>query len=146
MALFEYFPNYVWNLSVAIALESGGRIGEIVDMCAPIKAAAASGEDTGTPEFMREWVRMADKLAALAAEDETKSRRFSAGETPQSSEMGTSCSGDMTSSAVRSTSSSSVSPMPTWARIRSETSTMISGFSVRNVLAFSRPWPSCSPS
>ena len=36
MALFEYFPNYVWNLSVAIALESGGRIGEIVDMCAPI--------------------------------------------------------------------------------------------------------------
>jgi len=80
MALFEYFPNYVWNLSVAIALESGGRIGEIVDMCAPIKAAAASGEDTGTPEFMREWVRMADKLAALAAEDEAKSRRFSAGE------------------------------------------------------------------
>ena len=66
MALFEYFPNYVWNLSVAIALESGGRIGEIVDMCAPIKAAAASGEDAGTPEFMREWVKMADKLAALA--------------------------------------------------------------------------------
>ena len=23
MALFEYFPNYIWNLSVAIALESG---------------------------------------------------------------------------------------------------------------------------
>ena len=32
MALFEYFPNYVWNLSFAMALESGGRIG---DMCAP---------------------------------------------------------------------------------------------------------------
>ena len=25
MALFEYFPNYIWNLSVAIAMESGGR-------------------------------------------------------------------------------------------------------------------------
>ena len=32
MALFEYFPNYIWNLSVAIALESGGQIGEIIDM------------------------------------------------------------------------------------------------------------------
>ena len=80
MALFEYFPNYVWNLSLAIALESGGRIGEIVDMCAPIKAAADKGTDAGTPEFMREWVRMADKLAGLASEDEVRGRSFSAGE------------------------------------------------------------------
>ena len=28
MALFEYFPNYIWNLSVAIAMESGGQIGD----------------------------------------------------------------------------------------------------------------------
>ena len=28
MALFEYFPNYIWNLSLAIALESGAVIGE----------------------------------------------------------------------------------------------------------------------
>ena len=28
MALFEYFPNYIWNLSLAIALESGAPIGE----------------------------------------------------------------------------------------------------------------------
>jgi hypothetical protein len=27
MALFEYFPNYIWNLSVAIAMESGAQIG-----------------------------------------------------------------------------------------------------------------------
>ena len=31
-------------------------------------------------------------------------------------------------------------------QIRSWISTMISGFSPRNVLAFSLPWPSCSPS
>ena len=42
MALFEYFPNYIWNLSLAIALESGGKIGEIVDMCAPIRDAVAA--------------------------------------------------------------------------------------------------------
>ena len=77
MALFEYFPNYIWNLSVAMALESGGQIGEIVDMCAPIRGAAASG-DAGTPEFMARWVTVADKLIELADEDEAKRRGFSA--------------------------------------------------------------------
>ena len=80
MALFEYFPNYIWNLSVAIALESGGRIGEIVDMCQPIRDAAAGGDDVGTPAFMAAWAKMADKLVELAGEDEQKGRQFSAGE------------------------------------------------------------------
>ena len=78
MALFEYFPNYIWNLSVAIAMESGGRIGEIVDMCQPIKDAAASGADAGTPQFMAKWVEMADRLIGLADEDEAAGRGFSA--------------------------------------------------------------------
>ncbi|MBG6119766.1 MULTISPECIES: alpha/beta hydrolase family protein [unclassified Sphingobium] len=78
MALFEYFPNYIWNLSVAIALESGGRIGEIVDMCQPIRDAAANGGDAGTPQFMQAWSRMGDSLLELAAEDEAKGRAFSA--------------------------------------------------------------------
>lgn len=80
MALFEYFPNYVWNLSLAIALESGGRIGEIVDMCAPIREAAGKGEDVGTEAFLREWVKMAERLVGLAAEDVAQTRLFSAGE------------------------------------------------------------------
>jgi dienelactone hydrolase len=78
MALFEYFPNYIWNLSVAIAMESGGQIGELVDMCQPIKDAAAAGADAGTPQFMAQWVAMADKLIGLAAEDEARGRAFSA--------------------------------------------------------------------
>ena len=78
MALFEYFPNYIWNLSVAIALESGGRIGEIVDMCKPIRDAAAGGGDAGTPQFMAQWVAMADRLTGLADEDEAVGHGFSA--------------------------------------------------------------------
>jgi len=78
MALFELFPNYIWNLSVAIALESGGQIGEVIDMCQPIRDAAANGSDTGTPQFMAQWAKMGDKLLELAAEDEAKGRRFSA--------------------------------------------------------------------
>lgn len=78
MALFEYFPNYIWNLSVAMALESGAKIGEIVDMCQPIRNAAANGADAGTPQFMAQWVAMADRLIGLADEDEARGRAFSA--------------------------------------------------------------------
>jgi dienelactone hydrolase len=80
VALFQYFPNnYVWNLSVDIAIESGARIGEIEDMCRPLLEAAARGEDAGTLQFMQQWVKMADKLVGLAAEDEAAGRLFSAG-------------------------------------------------------------------
>ena len=78
MALFEYFPNYIWNLSVAIALENGGKIGEIVDMCQPIKDAANNGEDAGPAEFLKEWVKMGDKLTELADEDIEQGRKYSA--------------------------------------------------------------------
>jgi dienelactone hydrolase len=78
MALFEYFPNYIWNLSVAMALESGARIGEIVDMCQPLRDAAANGADAGTPELMAQWLRVANNLAELAAEDAKAGRNFSA--------------------------------------------------------------------
>lgn len=79
MALFEYFPNYVWNLSVAIAVESGAQMGEIVDMCKPLLDAAAKGEDAGTLRFSEEWVKKADTLISLAEEDEARGRAFSAG-------------------------------------------------------------------
>ncbi len=78
MALLEYFSNYIWNLSVAMALESGGKIGEIVDMCQPIRDAAANGADAGTPQFMAQWVAMADRLIGLADEDEARGCGFSA--------------------------------------------------------------------
>ncbi|MCW1966762.1 MAG: alpha/beta fold hydrolase [Anaerolineae bacterium] len=78
MALFEYFPNYVWNLSLSIAMESGAQLGELIDMCAPIKALAAKGEDAGTLQFMTEWVRKADTLIELADEDAVRNRNFSA--------------------------------------------------------------------
>ncbi|MCP3729900.1 esterase FrsA [Sphingomonas sp. MG17] len=79
MALFEPFPNYVWNLSVSIALENGGRIGEIIDIIEPLKAKAQAGEDANTQDFMIEWVKMADKLVELGEEDLAQGREFSAG-------------------------------------------------------------------
>jgi dienelactone hydrolase len=78
MALFEYFPNYIWNLSISIAMESGAQIGEIIDMCQPIRDAATGGADAGTPQFMAQWAAMGDKLIVLAQEDEARGRAFSA--------------------------------------------------------------------
>ena len=55
-------------------IESGGQIGEIIDMCAPIRERQQSGEDAGTTRVPAEWVAMADKLIELAAEDEARGR------------------------------------------------------------------------
>lgn len=78
MALFNFFPNYVWNLTIAVAMESGAKIGEIVDMCQPLLAKAGNGDDVGTGDFLQAWVATADKLAELAEEDLEKDAGYSA--------------------------------------------------------------------
>ena len=79
--MFKYFPtNYVWNLSVDLAIEMGARIGEIEEMCAPLQEAARAPDAAGTQAFRETWVRMADKLCVLADEDKSRGRLLSAGE------------------------------------------------------------------
>ena len=47
--MYEPFPgNYVWNLSVNIALGLGGAIGEIDAADRQVETAAAGGDDAGT--------------------------------------------------------------------------------------------------
>lgn len=79
--MFKYFPtNYVWNLSVDLAIEMGARIGEIEAMCAPLQEAAKQPDAAGTKAFRETWAKMADQLCELAAEDEAKGRLISAGD------------------------------------------------------------------
>jgi dienelactone hydrolase len=79
--MFKYFPtNYVWNLSVDLAIEMGARIGEIEAMCAPLQEAAKAPDAAGTQAFRETWVRMADQLCELADEDKAQGRMLSAGE------------------------------------------------------------------
>jgi dienelactone hydrolase len=79
--MFRYFPkNYVWNLSVDLAIESGARMGEIEEMCAPLMAASEQPDAAGTQAFRETWGKMADKLSELAEEDERHGRLLSAGE------------------------------------------------------------------
>jgi dienelactone hydrolase len=79
--MFKYFPtNYVWNLSVDLAIEMGARIGEIEAMCAPLQDAAKQPDAAGTKAFRETWSHMADKLCGLAEEDEARGRAISAGD------------------------------------------------------------------
>lgn len=79
--MFKYFPtNYVWNLSVDLAIEMGARIGEIEAMCAPLKEAAHQPDAAASLAFRQSWERMADQLCELAAEDEARGRLISAGD------------------------------------------------------------------
>jgi dienelactone hydrolase len=77
--VFRYFPtNYVWDLSVNLSVEMGGRLGEIDAMCAPLKEAALTPEDGGTIAFRDVWSKGADTLVELAGEDLERGRALSA--------------------------------------------------------------------
>ncbi|MBU9223547.1 alpha/beta hydrolase family protein [Burkholderia multivorans] len=79
--MFRYFPtNYVWNLSVNLAIEMGARIGEIEDMCGPLQEAAGRPDADGTRAFREAWVEKADRLCDLAQDDQALGRLLSAGE------------------------------------------------------------------
>jgi len=79
--MFRYFPtNYPWDLSINLALEMGARIGELEQMCAPLKKAAEARDAEGSKAFRESWEKMADKLCALAEEDEARGRMISAGD------------------------------------------------------------------
>jgi len=79
--VFDYFPgNYVWNLGVVAVLNSGGLIDEVDRACRPIREAAASGSDVGTPELLASWTAVVDQIETAAEDDEKRDRTRSAGE------------------------------------------------------------------
>ncbi|MBN8292436.1 prolyl oligopeptidase family serine peptidase [Rhodobacter sp. NTK016B] len=79
MRVFRYFPtNYVWDLSINLSIEMGGRLGEIDAMCAPLKEAALTPEDGGTLAFRKVWSEGADNLIDLAQDDLARGRSLSA--------------------------------------------------------------------
>ena len=79
--MFEYFPgNYVWNLGVVAALNSGGLIDEVDRACRPIRDLAAHGSDVGTSEFMAAWAAVAGQLEEQAGEAEKAGHLRTAGQ------------------------------------------------------------------
>ena len=78
--MFEPFPgNYVWNLSVNLALMAGGNYGELDEACRPIREAAGRNEDANSALLFDSWIAVANKVIAMAERDLAKGRRLSAG-------------------------------------------------------------------
>ena len=79
--MYEPFPgNYVWNLSVNLALCMGGAMGEMDAANARVRAAASESEDGGTEAFFASWCDMADRLRSLGDEEAAAGRPMSAAE------------------------------------------------------------------
>lgn len=77
--MFRYFPtNYVWDLSVNLSIEMGARMGEIAEMCEPLREAATRGDAEGSKAFREVWIPMADRLEGLAQDDLARGRALSA--------------------------------------------------------------------
>ncbi|SBS29489.1 2,6-dihydropseudooxynicotine hydrolase [Marinomonas spartinae] len=79
--MFRFFPtNYVWDLSINLALEMGAKIGEVQEMCGPLKEFADKPDAAASIAFRESWSKMANKLCGLAEEDEALGRLYSAGD------------------------------------------------------------------
>ena len=77
--MFEPFPgNYIWSLTVNIALSMGGEIGELDIANRQVMEAAKQGADAGTKVFFQAYCDIAEKVATLAAEDEANGFLLSA--------------------------------------------------------------------
>lgn len=63
-----------------IAITHGGNLGEIDAMCAPLKDAAALGDDPGTEAFFAAWKGGAERLVELADDNLGKGHALTAGE------------------------------------------------------------------
>jgi dienelactone hydrolase len=77
--MFEYFPdNYSWSLSAHIAINMGGELSEVDELCRPLKRLAAQGE-AHAQEWFDAWSAMAERLERLAGEDEAAGRSSAVG-------------------------------------------------------------------
>lgn len=79
--MYEPFPgNYVWNLSVNLALCMGAQMGEIDAANDEIREIARNGADKGTKAFFDSWGALAARLVELGEEAESEGHFLSAGQ------------------------------------------------------------------
>ncbi|MGC0239494.1 hypothetical protein [Arthrobacter sp. SD76] len=79
--MFMYFPdNYVWSMSVAAILNSGGLIDEVDRACRPLLEASRSGDDGGTEKLYESWNAVATELIQSAEFDDASGHRLTAGQ------------------------------------------------------------------
>jgi dienelactone hydrolase len=76
--MFEYFRSYPSNLAMALALQAGGVISEIDDVCRPFRDIPDNEADRVTVDWAKGWRSLGEKLDRQAKRDEAANHRISA--------------------------------------------------------------------
>ena len=77
--MFQYFPEkYSWSLAVAASIAMGGEISELDEALAPLAGIAGHGK-SADEAWYQNWMKLGEKLTALAEADLARGNRFSAG-------------------------------------------------------------------
>ncbi|MCG8440971.1 MAG: alpha/beta hydrolase, partial [Caulobacterales bacterium] len=77
--MFHYFPdNYAWSNIVQCALSLGGEIGEIHQICEPLKAIQGEKSADANAKSFEAWLAMAERVESLAERDESLGNKLSA--------------------------------------------------------------------
>lgn len=77
--MFEYFPdNYTWSLGVMLAINMGGEMGEVDEVCRPLRPLAARNDEAAQEAWYQSWRRMGERLERLAVQDKEAGHPLSA--------------------------------------------------------------------
>ena len=78
--MFQYFPeNYAWSMAVLHALQMGGVISEIDDVCRALKEASKKDDDRAQEVWCESWRTIGHRVETIAGVDEKAGRTLSAG-------------------------------------------------------------------
>ena len=78
--MFQYFPeNYAWSMAVLHALQMGGVISEIDDVCKAIRGVSAKDDENAQEAWCESWRVIGKRVEGLADKDQRAGRYLSAG-------------------------------------------------------------------
>lgn len=79
MAMFMLFPdNYPWSMAALMALNAGGSIADIDDVCTPLKSFAAANDIAANEAWHDNWSAVGQRTEELAEADVAAGNALSA--------------------------------------------------------------------
>ena len=78
--MFEYFPeNYTWNLAFMSGVNRGGALGDLDEACRALRSYAGRRDAVAQQAWYESFMKLAERVEALAQRDEQAGNLFSAG-------------------------------------------------------------------
>ncbi len=78
--MFDYFPgNYAWSFAAVRAIDTGGAVSEVAEACRTLQEASLRNDKSAQEAWHTSWKKLAERIAALGAENEAAGQLLSAG-------------------------------------------------------------------